>query len=57
MDIYTEMDGAIKTKWNVVFIKDRAFLIWEGAFNKSASEAYQRMKKGRAAQEVCEMFL
>ena len=57
MDIYTEMDGAIKTKWNVVFIKNRAFLIWEGAFNKSVSEAHQQMKKGEAAQEVCEMFL
>jgi hypothetical protein len=47
----------LKTKWNEVFIKNRAFLIREGTFNKRASEAYWYMEKGGAAQEVREMFL
>jgi hypothetical protein len=38
-------------------IKNRAFLIREGAFNKRVSKAYRRMEKGGAAQEVCETFL
>ncbi len=39
------------------FIKNRAFLTREGAFNKRVSETYQRMEKGGAAQEEREIFL
>ncbi len=57
MDIYTEKGGIIKTKWNGVFIKNRAFLIGEGFLIKRVSEAYWRMEEGGITQEVFVMFL
>jgi hypothetical protein len=57
MDIFTGKGGIIKTKWNGVFIKNRAFLIGEGFLIKRVSEAYWQMEEEGTAQELCKMFL
>ncbi len=57
MNISTENDGIIKTKWNEESIKSGAFLIRKGFLIKGVSEVIEEWNKAETAREVLEMFL